>query len=149
MELILERIEKTEKFTLGRLSVVKRVDDEYMAGEEKKYFCDTIEPKYVKMGYGTKRWKHKRAIPSGRYPVVITYDKRRDKWLPQLLKVRCYKTVRIYVGKKVTSFRHGMIIGQHYQNGRIVNSPTTVFNLKELIVEAKRQGEGVFLTVKR
>ena len=44
MELILERIAKRKAYTIGRLSIRERVDDEYLAGERKVSFCDTLEP---------------------------------------------------------------------------------------------------------
>ena len=44
MELVLTRIAKRKAYTIGRLSIVERVDDEYLAGEKEVYFCDTLEP---------------------------------------------------------------------------------------------------------
>ena len=45
MELILERTELREDCTVGTLSVIKRVDDEYLAGETKDFLYDTLEPR--------------------------------------------------------------------------------------------------------
>ena len=45
MELILERTELREDCTVGTLSVIKRVDDEYLAGETKEFLYDTLEAK--------------------------------------------------------------------------------------------------------
>ena len=44
MELILTRIAKRKAYTIGRLSIVERIDDEYLAGSKETYFCDTLEP---------------------------------------------------------------------------------------------------------
>ena len=44
MELILKRIAKKPGYTIGKLSIKERVDDEYLAGESTVYFCDTLEP---------------------------------------------------------------------------------------------------------
>ena len=44
MELILERIAKRKTYTIGRLYIRRRVDDEYLAGTADDYFCDTLEP---------------------------------------------------------------------------------------------------------
>ena len=41
MELVLTRIAKRKAYTIGRLSFVERVNDEYLAGEREVYFCDT------------------------------------------------------------------------------------------------------------
>lgn len=147
MELLVERYEIHEAYTLGRMSVVTRTFDEYLGREDKEYLCDTLEPRYIPHGYGTGRVHKKVAIPKGHYPVVITYDNRSGRWLPQILKVRGFKTVHIHVGKIIANIRGGMIIGQHYKDGRIVNSPSTVFDLKQMIVKAKAKHESVFMTI--
>ncbi len=41
MELILERIAKRKTYTIGRLYIQRRVDDEYLAGTENQYFGAT------------------------------------------------------------------------------------------------------------
>ena len=41
MELLLERTEKNENYTVGRLSLLNRIDDEYLAGENKDFLYDT------------------------------------------------------------------------------------------------------------
>lgn len=74
MELIIERTEKNERFTVGHLSIIKRVDDEYLASEEKDFLFDTLEPKCVQINGGKRLLKRKAAITPGRYPVVITYS---------------------------------------------------------------------------
>ena len=49
MELVLTRIAKRKAYTIGRLSIIERIDDQYLAGEKETYFCDTLEPP-VKVG---------------------------------------------------------------------------------------------------
>ena len=49
MELVLTRIAKRKAYTIGRLSFVERVNDEYLAGSREVYFCDTLEPPVVEM----------------------------------------------------------------------------------------------------
>lgn len=150
MELLLERTEKNENYTVGRLSLLNRIDDEYLAGEDKDFLYDTLEPKVKEQDTKGRHIITKRAaIPAGRYPVVITYCKRQDRWLPMLLWVNRFKDVRIQVGKTVEDIETGgIIIGVYRGEGRIVNSPNSVYGLKELIVQAKRRNEPVFLTVR-
>ena len=47
MEIILTRIAKRQQYTIGRLAIVERTDDEYLAGEREVYFCDTLEPPVI------------------------------------------------------------------------------------------------------
>ena len=119
MELILKRIAKKPGYTIGKLSIKERVDDEYLAGESTVYFCDTLEPPALEKKTSVAkavilRSKKKAqalkpfAIPEGRYAVVITF-----------LKV-----------------------------GMVLNSNAWVERLKKKIVEAKDRGEGVWITIK-
>ena len=150
MELILERTEQGEDFTAGRLSQIKYVDDEYLGGEAKDFLYDTIEPKIKDVDMkGRYIISTPTAIPEGRYPVVITYCKEQDRWLPLLLWVNRFKDVRIRVGKTAQDIpAGGIIIGMYRGDGRIANSPNSVYGLKELIVQAKRHNEPVFITIK-
>ena len=89
------------------------------------------------------------AIPEGRYAVVITYSRKYDKWLPLLLWVDRFQDVRIQAGKTVADIEGGnIIIGLHRGDGRIVNAPNSVWNLKDMMVQAKHRGEPIFITIK-
>ena len=74
MELILERIAKRKTYTIGRLYIQRHVDDEYLAGTENQYFCDTLEPTWRDYAHGGRKIKGCSAIPEGRYAVVISYS---------------------------------------------------------------------------
>ena len=98
MELILTRIAKRRAYTIGRLSIVERIDDAYLAGEKETYFCDTLEPPVMEMKTSLPKEDVLRspmkaevlkpfAIPEGRYPVVITWSPKFKMWLPLLLGV--------------------------------------------------------------
>ena len=72
MELILERTDLREDCTVGTLSVIKRVDDEYLAGETKEFLYDTLEPRVKELdAKGRYTITTPTAIPEGRYAVVI------------------------------------------------------------------------------
>ena len=49
MELVLTRIAKRKTYTIGKLYIVERIDDEYLAGSKETYFCDTLEPPVLEM----------------------------------------------------------------------------------------------------
>ncbi len=147
MELIIERTEKNERFTVGRLSILKLVDDAHVDGEEKEFLYDTLEPKWTEDTTGKRLFRKKFAITPGRYPVVITYSRQHDRWLPLLLWVRKFKDVRILIGKTVEDINSGIIIGCYTGGGRISASRQAMTDLKQRIVAAKDNGEPVFLTV--
>ncbi|MBP3844404.1 MAG: hypothetical protein J6E48_04625 [Prevotella sp.] len=150
MELLLERTEKNEKFTVGRLSLLNRIDDEYLAGEDKDFLYDTLEPPVRQIDpKGRYILTKPTAIPEGRYAVVITYSRKHDKWLPLLLWVDRFQDVRIQAGKTVADIEGGnIIIGMYRGDGRIVNAPNSVWNLKDMMVQAKHRGEPIFITIK-
>jgi len=150
MELLLERTEKNENYTVGRLSLLNRIDDEYLAGEDKDFLYDTLEPPVRHIDpKGRYILTKPTAIPEGRYAVVITYSRKHDKWLPLLLWVDRFQDVRIQAGKTVADIEGGnIIIGLYRGDGRIVNAPNSVWNLKDMIVKAKHRGEPIFITIK-
>ncbi len=150
MEFLLERTEKNDKFTVGRLSLLNRIDDEYLAGEDKDFLYDTLEPPVRQIDpKGRYILTKPTAIPEGRYAVVITYSRKYDKWLPLLLWVDRFQDVRIQAGKTVADIEGGnIIIGLHRGDGRIVNAPNSVWNLKDMMVQAKRHNEPIFITIK-
>jgi len=150
MELLLERTEKNENYTVGRLSLLNRIDDEYLAGENKDFLYDTLEPPVRHIDpKGRYILTKPTAIPEGRYAVVITYSRKHDKWLPLLLWVDRFQDVRIQAGKTVADIEGGnIIIGLHRGDGRIVNAPNSVWNLKDMMVQAKHRGEPIFITIK-
>lgn len=150
MEIILERIEKNDHYTVGQLSIIKHNSDENSGREDKEYLCDTLEPKIKDFDTSARHVMKKRAaVPAGRYPVVITYCKRQDRWLPLLLWVKRFKDVRIFIGKTIEDIpAGGIIVGQYHGDGRIVNSPNTMYDLKQRIVEAKKNGEAVYIQIR-
>ncbi len=135
MELILERIEKESQYTVGRLSIIKRVDDEYLASEEKDFLFDTLEPKCVQINGDRRLLKRKAAITPGHYPIVITYSQEYDEWLPLILGVPKFKDVRIIMGKTVEDIKSGIIIGMYHGDGLSCHPETTQDVLREAQVQ--------------
>lgn len=150
MEFLLERTDKNQHYTIGCLSIVRRVDDAYLAGEEKEFICDTLEPPIKQLGANPHvRHRYKAALKTGRYPVVITYSQRHGKWLPLVVGVpkMMSKDVRLVSGNTVEDIEVGLIPGAYHGDGRMLDSQNMIYVIKKLIVEAKARGEGVWLTV--
>ena len=150
MELVLKRIAKKKDYTIGRLSIRERVDDEYLAGERDVYLCDTLEPTWRNIGWGKKGRKvaGKTAIPEGRYPVVtFTYSKKFEKWLPLLLGVPMFKGIMIHAGNTVEDTQGCILVGENLKKGMVFNSNKCLKRVKEKIVEAKETGEGVWIVI--
>ena len=148
MELILERIAKRKTYTIGRLYIQRRVDDEYLAGTENQYFCDTLEPTWRDYKNGAYKVKGRSAIPEGRYAVVISWSPKMKQWLPILLGVPKFSGIRIHAGNTAEDTEGCILIGKNREVGKVLDSRIWVQRLKRKIVEAKDSGEAVWLTVK-
>ena len=163
MELVLTRIAKRKAYTIGRLSIVERIDDEYLAGSKETYFCDTLEPtalelkttvsKEAVLRSPTKAQKLKPfAIPEGRYSVVITWSPKFKMWLPVLLGGpdfnHLFKGIRIHMGNTAEDTAGCILVGRNQIVGRLLESRKWLYELKQKIVEAKNRGEAVWLTIK-
>ena len=123
--------------------------DEYSAGEELEYVCDTLEPKWRDYAKGARKIKGKSAIPEGRYPIVITFSPTFKKWLPLLVNVPMFSGIRIHAGNDAVNDTQGCIlVGENRVRGKVLNSRKYVKIVKEKIVEAKEKGEGVWIEIR-
>ena len=148
MELILERIAKRKTYTIGRLYIRRRVDDEYLAGTADDYFCDTLEPTWRDYEHGAYKVKGRSAIPEGRYAVVISYSPKFKQWLPILLGVPKFEGIRIHAGNTAKDTEGCILVGQNREVCKVLDSRKWLYELKQKIVEAKDRGESVWITVK-
>ena len=152
MELILERIAKRKSYTIGRLYIQRCVDDEYLAGTENQYYCDTLEPTWRDYAHGAYKVKGRSTIPEGRYAVVISWSPKFKQWLPILLGGpvfnKQWQGVRIHAGNTVKDTEGCILVGKNREVGKVLDSRIWLHRLKQKIVEAKDKGESVWLTVK-
>ena len=148
MELILERIAKRKTYTIGRLSILEEVIDEYSTGTAERYFCDTLEPTWRDYKNGAYKVKGRSAIPEGRYAVVISFSPKFKQWLPILLGVPKFDGIRIHAGNCSEDTEGCILVGKNRLVGQVLDSRIWLHRLKQKIVEAKGRGEAVWLTVK-
>ena len=152
MELILKRIAKRKTYTIGRLYIREQVMDEYLPGNEDRYFCDTLEPTWRDYEHGAYKVKGRSAIPEGRYAVVISWSPKFKQWLPILLGGpdfnRKWQGIRIHAGNTAKDTEGCILVGQNREVGKVLDSRKWLYELKQKIVEAKDRGEAVWLTIK-
>ena len=167
MELVLKRIAKRCDYTIGKL-YIQTPPNLPCLGEEKgsppkqegagEVFCDTLEPPCLEMKTKVSmdavlRSKKKCeslkpfAIPEGRYAVVISYSPKFKQWLPILLGVPMFKGIRIHAGNTVQDTAGCILVGENKVKGKVYNSRLWLNRLKQKIVEAKANGEPVWLSI--
>ena len=133
MELLLERTEKTQTYTAGRLYFVNELG--------KAYFCDTLEPPMPNYNQTT------RAIPAGRYSVAITWSPKFKRWLPLLVNVPRREGIRIHAGNNPSDSRGCILVGKALLPGHVYTSRSTLEALINRLKE-RAEGEVIHLTVK-
>ena len=159
MELVLTRIAKRKTYTIGRLAIVERVDDEYLAGERETYFCDTLEPPALEQKTTVSKEAVLRspkkvqslkpfAIPEGRYAVVISWSPKIKQWLPILLGVPMFSGIRIHAGNTAADTEGCILVGKNREVGKVLDSRAWLYRLKQKITEAKARDEPVWITIR-
>ena len=137
MELLLKRIYKGNKYTIGKL---------YIDGE---WFCDTIEdvvrslPKNCPHTPKGRNCECKEkvygetAIPAGIYKVILSYSNRFKRILPELLNVPHFLGIRIHRGNTEQDSAGCIILGENKVKGKVINSTPYEIKLVKLLENQK------------
>lgn len=132
MELLLRRIYRGAKYTIGRL---------YIDGV---YFCDTLEDtdRDLKQNDDVedirkRKIKGQTAIPLGTYNIILNRSNRFKKILPLLESVPCYEGVRIHSGNTHIDTDGCILVGFNTIKGMVTNSRVTMTNLMKKLKTAK------------
>lgn len=135
MQLKLNRIFKTNTFTIGELYI------------NEKYVTDTLEDRVRPEGekvYG------KTAIPEGTYEVKLTHSPRFKKILPEILNVPNFSGIRIHTGNSSKDTEGCIIVGtwDGEKEDWVGSSKIAFDELMTLLEEATNNKEKITITVK-
>ena len=159
MELKLKRIACKRDYTIGKLYVVERVDDEYLAGEKLTYFCDTMEPPVsswkTKLTMNQLKCSHPNryqplkpfAIPEGRYALVVNKSPRFGQWLPLLLNVPMFEGIRIHPGNTAKDTQGCILLGKNKFVGQLTESRWWTRRLVNKLSETWPRDHCHFITI--
>nr|DAL94369.1 MAG TPA: Protein of unknown function (DUF2778) [Caudoviricetes sp.] len=134
MQLKLNRIFKTNTFTIGELYI------------NEKYVTDTLEDRVRPEGekvYG------KTAIPEGTYEVKLTHSPRFKKTLPEILNVPNFSGIRIHTGNSSKDTEGCILVGtwDGEKEDWVSDSRIAFDELMTLLEEATNNKEKVTITV--
>lgn len=142
MNIILDRIAKKSKYTIGKL---------YINGE---YFCDTIEDTdrgltqtMTDSQIKSKKVYGQTAIPTGTYKVIISYSNKFKRQMPLLLNVPGFLGIRIHSGNTEKDTEGCLIVGKNKVVGKVIESKDTYNKLFSILCEANKK-EAIKITIK-
>lgn len=120
MRVTLVRIANRPTYCIGKL---------YIDG---KYFCDTIEDtdrglkdEMTEEEILKKKVKGETAIPTGIYPVYLTYSPKYNKQMPLIDNVKGYSGIRIHSGNTSKDTEGCLIVGKNKEVGKVLESRKT------------------------
>lgn len=135
MNIRIDRLYKEEDYTIGNL---------YINGE---YLCDTLEDKVRTLDTIEDKVYGETAIPEGRYEVILSYSKRFNKILPELLNVPFFKGIRIHSGNDKEDTEGCILVGEYKEVGKVINSRKTMKKLMTIIKTAWDNGEKIYINI--
>ena len=142
MNIILNRIAKKAKYTIGKLYI------------NDKYFCDTLEDtdrgltqSMTEQQIGSKKVYGKTAIPTGTYRIIISYSNKFKKQMPLLLNVPGFAGIRIHSGNTEKDSLGCILVGKNKAVGKVLESRDTYSKLFSILQEANKK-ETIKITIK-
>lgn len=152
MKILLKRIYKKEKYTIGNLYI------------NNVFFCNTLEDtdRGLTSQMSLEEIKSKKiygetAIPTGTYSINMNTvsPKFKDRaWakpykgiLPRLENVKGYEGVLIHVGNNQEATSGCLLVGENKIKGKVINSTATFYELMTVLLKAKSAGESIELTI--
>lgn len=142
MNIILNRIAKKAKYTIGKLYI------------NDKYFCDTLEDtdrgltqSMNEQQIGSKKVYGETAIPTGTYRIIISYSNKFKKQMPLLLNVPGFAGIRIHSGNTEKDSLGCILVGKNKAVGKVLESRDTYSKLFSILQEANKK-EIIKITIK-
>lgn len=142
MNIILNRIAKKAKYTIGKLYINDR------------YFCDTLEDtdrgltqSMTEQQIGSKKVYGETAIPTGTYRIIISYSNKFKKQMPLLLNVPGFAGIRIHSGNTEKDSLGCILVGKNKAVGKVLESRDTYSKLFSILQEANKK-ETIKITIK-
>ena len=135
------RIANKSTYTIGKL---------YIDG---CYYCDVLEDTdrgldddMKESEILKKKIKGQTAIPTGIYPVKITYSPKYKKLMPLVDNVKGYSGIRIHSGNTHKDTSGCLLVGKNKEVGKVLESRKTFNALYKILTETK---ENIIIDIQR
>lgn len=141
MRLTLIRIANKPTYTIGKLYI----DGCYYCDvleDEDRGLDDSMEEKEIK----AKKIKGQTAIPTGTYPVKITYSPKYKKLMPLVDNVKGYQGIRIHSGNTHKDTEGCLLVGKNKEVGKVLESRKTFNALYKILTGTK---EHIIIDIRR
>lgn len=153
MELRLERKYKKDTYTIGNL---------YINGA---WFCNTCEDRdrgltqsmsvdeisrikvYGETAIPTGRYIIRMDIVSPKYQAVAWYKKNCKGRMPRLERVKGFQGILIHPGNSALDSLGCILTGVNREKGKVLESRATFLKLWNILEEARKRGETIYLTI--
>lgn len=166
MELLLKRIFRGDKYTIGKLYCKTYSDEQYASGNgfDLMYICDTLED--TDRGLDSKmtldeirsmKVKGVTAIPTGTYSVTLDIQSPKfsnykqylfcNGYLPRLVGVPGYDGVLIHIGNTTQDTDGCILVGQNKVKGQVINSTNTFKELYQMLKMHADIHEPIYITI--
>lgn len=149
MEILVKRIAKKPKYTIGKLYI------------DEQYICDTLEDtdRGLNQNMSLEEIKKKKvygetAIPAGTYKVDMntispkfknrTWAKPYGGKLPRLIEVPGYEGVLIHAGNKAEDSLGCVLVGENKVVGQVINSQASFKKVMNILTK----GDNITITIK-
>ena len=117
-------------------------------------FCDTLEDFDRELTQSMTLYQIKKvkvfgetAIPYGKYKVIVSHSPKFKKRLPLLLAVPGFAGIRIHGGRSITNTHGCVLVGINEGTGYMTQSKEYLEKLIQLIEEATKRKEQVFIEI--
>lgn len=134
MEILLQRVAKKDKYTIGKFYV------------NNQYFCDTLEDtdrgltqSMTEQQIKSKKVYGETAIPTGTYRIIISYSNRFKKQMPLLLNVPGFSGIRIHTGNTEKDSLGCILVGKNKAVGKVLESRDTYNKLFSILQKANEK----------
>lgn len=141
MRITLIRIANKPTYTIGKLYI----DGVYFSDvleDTDRGLDDSMTEKEIK----AKKIKDNTAIPTGIYPVKITYSPKYKKLMPLVDNVKGYQGIRIHSGNTHKDTSGCLLVGKNREVGKVLESRKTFNALYKILTETK---ENIIIDIQR